>query len=258
MGNTIAIFNQKGGVGKTTTAVNLAAYLGKKDKKTLLVDLDPQGNATSGFGIDKKSLNENIYHSLNGVVKLDDILLESGSKNLKIAPSGIELAGIEIEFSDKKIKWQTLFRDIIAEIKDEYDYIIVDCPPSLGMLSIMGLVGSDYVIIPIQAEFYALEGTSQLLDTISMVRENFNSAIEILGVLICMYDARTRLSTDVLDEVKYAFGEKVFNTRINRNVRLAEAPSYGKSIFDYDNLSKGAWNYRALTKEVMERIEGQL
>lgn len=253
MGKIIGIFNQKGGVGKTTTAINLAAGLGRRNKTVLLVDLDPQGNATSGLGIDKSSLEYNVYDLILGHEDADQVILETNAKNLSLIPSGIELAGLEIELAHSN-DWHYIVRNGLSSISDKFDVIIVDCPPSLGILSIMALIASDYVLIPIQSEFYALEGTGQLLETIEMVRENYNPELEVLGVVMVMHDARTKLSGDVIEEVRRVFGDAVFKTVINRNVRLAEAPSYGMSIFDYDRISKGAWNYRALSKEVIDRM----
>lgn len=253
MGKIISIFNQKGGVGKTTTSINLAAGIGRRKKSVLLVDLDPQGNTTSGLGINKTEIDGSLYDIISEDMSFEDVKLETSAKNVDLIPSGIELAGLEVELSGNP-SWQNILKDIIEDIKDNYDIIILDCPPSLGIITLMSLISSDYVLIPIQSEFYALEGTGQLLETINMVKENYNSNLEILGVVMVMHDARTRLSSDVVEEVKNVFKDMVFKTIINRNVRLAEAPSYGLSIFDYDRLSKGAWNYKSLTKEVLDRI----
>ncbi len=253
MGKIISIFNQKGGVGKTTTAINLSAGVGRKGKKVLLVDLDPQGNTTSGLGIDKNSLDNNIYDVIMGEISIKDIILETSAKNVDIIPSGIELSGIELELAEEK--WQYKLKDMLDIIEETYDFIFVDCPPTLGITSLMGLIASDFVLIPIQAEFYALEGTGQLLSTLNMVRSNYNKDLVVLGVIMTMYDARTRLASDVLNEVKKVFGDLIFNTKISRNVRLAEAPSYGQSIFDYDRISKGSWDYNALSKEFLNRVK---
>lgn len=253
MGKIIGIFNQKGGVGKTTTAINLGAGLGRRNQKVLLVDLDAQGNATSGLGLDKRDLELNVYDIIIEDVDPSEVILDTSAKNLSIIPASIDLAGMEVELANTG-DWQYKLKEKLESIRDEYDIILIDCPPSLGILSLMGLIASDYVLIPIQSEFYALEGTTQLLETIEMVKENFNSNLEVIGVVLVMHDARTRLASDVLDEVTGVFGDLVFKTLINRNVRLAEAPSYGLSIFDYDKISRGAWNYRSLSKEVLERI----
>ena len=253
MGKIISIFNQKGGVGKTTTAINLSAGLGRRKKKILLIDLDPQGNSTSGLGIEKTSLEANIYDVIKGQSINSDLTISSSAQNVDLLPSGIELAGLELELAQRD-DWHFLLKEKLDEIKDSFDLILIDCPPSLGIISLMSLIASDYVLIPIQSEFYALEGTSQLLETIEMVQANYNTSLEILGVVMVMHDGRTRLATDVVDEVKSVFGDLVFKTLISRNVRLAEAPSYGVSIFDYDRISKGAWNYRSLSKEVIDRI----
>lgn len=253
MGKIISIFNQKGGVGKTTTAINLSAGVGRKGSKVLLVDLDPQGNTTSGLGIDKNSLDNNIYDVIMGEISIKDIILETSAKNVDIIPSGIELSGIELELSEEK--WQYKLKDMLDIIEETYDFIFVDCPPTLGITSLMGLIASDFVLIPIQAEFYALEGTGQLLSTLNMVRSNYNKDLVVLGVIMTMYDARTRLASDVLNEVKKVFGDLIFNTKISRNVRLAEAPSYGQSIFDYDRISKGSWDYNALSKEFLNMVK---
>ncbi|NLD18043.1 MAG: ParA family protein, partial [Tissierellia bacterium] len=201
MGKTIGIFNQKGGVGKTTTAINLAAGLGRRNKKVLLIDLDPQGNATSGLGIDKESIELNVYDAIYNDTPMEDIVIETNGKNLWLVPSDIDLAGLEIELAQSN-DWHHLMENALVGIKDSYDIIIIDCPPSLGILSIMSLIASDYVLVPIQSEFYALEGTGQLLETIKMVQENYNPNLEILGVVMVMHDSRTRLSSDVVEEVK--------------------------------------------------------
>ena len=254
MAKTTAIFNQKGGVGKTTTAINLAAGLGRRGDKVLLVDMDSQGNATSGFGIDKQSLNSDIFKILIGEMNIEDSLEDTSAKNVKILPGTIDMAGLEAQLYSTDDDWPYLLKSKLEKVYDDFDHIIIDCPPSLGINSIMSLVASDYVLITIQTEFYALEGTSQFMDTISMVQDNYNEDLSIIGVLLVMYDGRTRLSKDVKEEVESVFGDLVFNTVINRNVRLGESPSYGLSIFDYDNISRGAWNYRSLTREYVGRL----
>ncbi|MDO5028158.1 MAG: AAA family ATPase [Bacillota bacterium] len=254
MGKVIGIFNQKGGVGKTTTSINLSAALGRKKQKVLLVDMDPQGNASSGLGIDKSSLEANVYDLIKGQKSVDEIKIQSSAKDVDLVAGGIDLAGLEIELADT-MDWHNKLRDSLEVVKEDYDFIIIDCPPSLGILSLMGLIACDFVIIPVQSEFYALEGTGQLIETIRMVQENYNPDLELLGVLMVMHDSRTRLATDVFQEIKRVFADKVFKTVVARNVRLAEAPSYGQSIFDYDSLSRGAWNYKALGKEVLTRVK---
>lgn len=253
MGRVIGIFNQKGGVGKTTTSINLSAALGRRKQKILLIDMDPQGNATSGLGINKNDLDLNVYDLIQGKAAIENMTISTSAKNVDLVAGGIDLAGLEIELADKD-DWPQRLSKAIKDIREAYDFIIIDCPPSLGILSLMALIACDYVIIPVQSEFYALEGTSQLLETINMVQNNYNENLEILGVLVVMHDSRTRLATDVFDEINRVFGDKVFKTVIARNVRLAEAPSYGQAIFDYDSLSKGAWNYKALGKEVLNRV----
>lgn len=254
MGKTIAIFNQKGGVGKTTTNVNLSACIAKLDRKILVVDIDPQGNTTSGFGINKKELETSIYDVLIEGEDIEDIILETNIENLDLVPSNVELAGAEIELTDKENR-EMILKEAIDKIKDKYDYIFVDCPPSLGLLTINSLVAVDSVVIPIQCEYYALEGVSQLMDTIKLVKKGLNSKLEVEGVVLSMFDGRTNLSIQVVDEVKRHFRGKVYTTIIPRNVRLAEAPSYGMSIVDYDPKSKGAKAYMELAEEFLDYIE---
>ncbi len=247
MTRSIAVFNQKGGVGKTTTVINLADALANKGHRVLILDLDPQGNATSGLNIEKDR-EEMIYDYLLGdegdfAVQVKD--------NLSIIPSGAGLAGIEIEFA-RRDDWQTVLKDRIADLED-YDYIVMDCPPSLGILSILALTAADGILIPVQCEYYALEGLSQLMESIQLVRGGFNPDLEIEGVLLTMYDGRTNLSMQVVEEVKNYFKDAVFSTVIPRNVRLAEAPSYGMSIMDYDKNSRGAKAYASLADEVEKR-----
>lgn len=247
MTRSIAVFNQKGGVGKTTTVINLADALANKGHRVLILDLDPQGNATSGLNIEKDR-EEMIYDYLLGdegdfAVQVKD--------NLSIIPSGAGLAGIEIEFA-RRDDWQTVLKDRIDELEG-YDYIVMDCPPSLGILSILALTAADGILIPVQCEYYALEGLSQLMESIQLVRGGFNPDLEIEGVLLTMYDGRTNLSMQVVEEVKNYFKDAVFSTVIPRNVRLAEAPSYGMSIMDYDKNSRGAKAYASLADEVEKR-----
>ena len=255
MARTITIFNQKGGVGKTTTVINLAAALGKLDQKILVIDIDPQGNATSGLGVDKLSLNLSTYDALINRVKLEEIILKTSAENVDILPSNVDLAGAEIELIEIDER-ELCLKKSIEPIQDKYDYIFIDCPPSLGLLSINGLAASHSVLIPIQCEYYALEGVSQLMDTIILVKKGLNPDLEIEGVALSMFDGRTNLSIQVVDEVKKYFKGKVYTSIIPRNVRLAEAPSYGLSIIDYDSKSKGAEAYMELAEEFLYLQEG--
>ena len=254
MTHIISIVNQKGGVGKTTPAVNLCAFLGKKRKKVLMIDLDPQGNATSGLGIDKGDLENTIYDVLVNEVPMSEVACQSSAKNVDICPTNINLAGAEVELVSAMSREQIL-KNAIEEIADNYDYIIIDCPPSLGLLTINALTAANGIIVPIQGEYYALEGLTQLIDTINIVKKKLNPKIGILGVVLTMFDRRTQLTRQVKEEVDKYFGEKVFKTFIPRNVRLAEAPSHGLPICEYDENSKGAKAYEALTKEVINRTK---
>lgn len=252
MGYVIALANQKGGVGKTTTSVNLGACLADAGKKVLLIDLDPQGNTTSGLGIDKKDIDESVYDVLINDVDLKKVILHSSHQGLDIVPTTIALSGAEVELTNLMAR-ETRLKDAFGDVKDEYDYILIDCPPSLGLLTINAFTACDSILIPVQSEYYALEGLSQLLNTIKLVRKHFNSALKIEGVLLTMYDKRTNLGQQVNAEVKKYFGDQVYETIIPRNVRLSEAPSHGQAIVDYDKRSTGAKVYQQLAKEVLAR-----
>ena len=252
----ITIANQKGGVGKTTTAINLSASLAVAGKRVLLIDVDPQANATTGLGFSRSEYEFNIYHVLTGRKKLSQVILKTEIPTLFLAPSNIGLVGIEQEFANNDGDFKLILQKKINEVLDRYDYIIIDSPPTLGSITVNALSASDSVIIPIQCEFYALEGLSQLINTINLVKKRLNPAVEIEGILFTMYDNRTNLSNQVVEEVEKFFKDKVFKTFIPRNVRLAEAPSFGMNIFDYDSKSKGAKAYTDLAKEVIGEIDG--
>ncbi|MFH1824619.1 MAG: AAA family ATPase [Candidatus Firestonebacteria bacterium] len=254
MGKIIAITNQKGGVGKTTTAVNLSASIGVMEKKTLLIDMDPQGNATSGFGINPYSVKSSIYDCIIDNKPIQEIILKTEIQYLDIAPSNIDLTGAEIELVPL-IARENRLKNVIVPIKDDYAYIFIDCPPSLGLLTVNTLTAADSVLIPIQCEYYALEGVSKLLNTIELVKKSLNPNLEIEGVVLTMYDSRTTLSQQVSDEIKKYFKEKVYNTIIPRNVRLSEAPSYGKPAILYDIRSTGSEAYLSLAKEVIQNVK---
>lgn len=252
MGKVISIANQKGGVGKTTSAINLAASLAAIEHSTLLIDIDPQSNSTSGLGIESNTVTNSIYEVMVGGISMSDALRETELDYLDLVPSHINLVGAEIEMVDRSERERILFK-AVEEIKDKYDFIIIDCPPSLGLLTINALTSSDSVLIPVQCEYFALEGLGQLLNTIKIVRQHLNPDLEIEGVLLTMYDTRTRLSNQVADEVKRYFDDRVFSSVITRNVRLAEAPSFGKPAILYDATSAGAKNYLSLAKEIIQR-----
>jgi chromosome partitioning protein len=252
MGKIIAIANQKGGVGKTTTGINLAASLAASDYSVLLVDIDPQANTTNGLGIESKELDNSIYEVLVNGVSVQDAIIKTNMLNLDILPSHINLVGAEIEMVNK-INRELVLKKVLGKVKDNYTFIIIDCPPSLGLLTLNALSAADSVLIPVQCEYYALEGLGQLLNTISIVRYRLNQQLTIEGVLLTMFDSRLRLSNQVVEEVRKHFEDKVFNTVISRNVRLSEAPSYGKPVILYDAFSSGAKNYIDLSKEVIER-----
>ena len=250
---TICIFNQKGGVGKTTTNINLCAYLAMEGYKVLTIDIDPQGNTTSGLGLDKSNLELSIYDVLISDTPMKESIVRSDLvQNLFISPSTMELAGAEVELINSENR-ENIIKDKLKEIKDEYDYVFIDCPPSLGVLTINALTCADSVLIPIQCEFYALEGVSQLINTIQLVKKSLNKSLDIEGVVMTMFDYRTNLSNEVLKEVQKYFKDKVYKTTISRNVRLAEAPSFGLPIMLYDEKCKGAEAYVNLTKEFLKR-----
>lgn len=253
MGRVIAIANQKGGVGKTTTATNLAACLAEANKKVLLVDIDPQGNATSGVGIDKEELEKTAYEMFIGECKLSECLTDSIVDNLNVVPSNGNLAGAEIDLIGIESR-EYILKECIAPIKDLYEFIIIDCPPSLNILTVNAMTAADSVIVPIQCEYYALEGLSQLIHTINLIQDRLNPELEIEGVVFTMYDARTNLSLQVVENVKNNLEQNIYKTIIPRNVRLAEAPSHGLPIHMYDSKSAGAEAYRQLAEEVMSYI----
>ncbi len=249
----ICIFNQKGGVGKTTTNINLCAYLAMEGYRVLTIDIDPQGNTTSGLGLDKSNLDLSIYDVLISDTTMKESIVRSDLvQNLYISPSTMELAGAEVELINRSDR-ENIMKNKLKEVESEYDYVFIDCPPSLGVLTINALTCADSVLIPIQCEFYALEGVSQLINTIQLVKKSLNRRLEIEGVVMTMFDYRTNLSNEVLKEVKKYFKDKVYQTTISRNVRLAEAPSFGLPIMLYDEKCKGAEAYVKLTKEFLER-----
>ena len=254
MGKVIAIANQKGGVGKTTTAVNLSACLGKKGKKTLLIDIDPQGNTTSGVGVDPRGVEKSVYDCIINDVPMSEVLVDTGFDNLWVCPANINLAGAELELVTKENR-EYVLKNAISEIKDKFDFIFIDCPPSLGLITLNSFSAADTILVPIQCEYYSLEGLSQLTNTIKMVKKKLNPELELEGVLLTMFDARTNLSIQVVAEVKKFFRDKVYGTIIPRNVRLSEAPSFGQPVIEYDKHSKGAECYNDLAEEVIERNE---
>ena len=254
MGRIIAVSNQKGGVGKTTTSINLAGSLGVLEKKILLIDADPQANATSGIGYDPKKIEYGIYECLTKKSNVENAILKTNNPNLDLLPANIHLVGVEIDLVNSNER-EYKIHNIIQPLKDKYDYIIIDCAPSLGLLTVNALTASDSVIIPIQCEYFALEGLGKLLNTIKIVQQRMNIDLQIEGLLLTMYDTRLRLSNQVVEEVQSHFQDMVFKTIIHRNVRLAESPSFGKTIITHDATSKGAINYLNLANEILKKHE---
>jgi len=252
MGKVIAIANQKGGVGKTTTAINLAASLAAIEHPTLIIDIDPQSNSTSGLGIDSKTVTNSIYEIMIGSAELNESIRQTELDFLDLVPAHINLVGAEIEMIDREER-ERILKKAIADASTRYDFVIIDCPPSLGLLTINALTASDSIVIPVQCEYFALEGLGQLLNTIKIVRQHLNPELDIEGVLLTMYDTRTRLSNQVAEEVKRYFDDRVFKSVIARNVRLAEAPSFGKPALLYDSMSVGAKNYLSLAREIIKK-----
>ena len=256
LGKIIAIANQKGGVGKTTTAVNLAAAMGARGKKTLLVDIDPQGNSSSGVGVDRRRLKQTVYETLIGNAEAKDVILHTGFSNLDLAPSSMDLAGAEIELVDLERR-ESRLKTVLAPIAADYDYIFIDCPPSLGIITTNALSAADTLLVPIQCEYYALEGLSQLMNTVRRIKRQYNARLDMEGVLLTMYDGRLNLTQQVVEEVKKYFPRKVFGTVIPRAVRLSEAPSFGKPIEYFDKSSRGAQAYRDLAEEIVRMNGGK-
>lgn len=256
MGKIISFSNQKGGVGKTTTCVNMAAYLAKAGKKVLLADVDPQGNATTGLGFAKSTLKKSVYHVLIDDEEVKDNVLSTELEGLSLLPANIDLAGAEVELVYKKNRERVL-KNALEKVKNEYDYILIDCPPSLGLITINALAAADSVVIPIQSEYYALEGLSQLMNTVSLVRQHLNKGLKVEGVVLTMYDSRSLISKQIAAEIRKYFTKKLYEIVIPRNVRLAEAPSHGKPIVLHDPKCAGARAYAALTEEFLKKTEGK-
>lgn len=251
----ISITNQKGGVGKTTSAINISYFLAKMGKKVLLLDFDPQGNATSGLGVDKNELEKTVSDVISGDSVLSDVIIQTDYENLKIAPATPDLANVEVELANEKGRF-TKLKQALKTVENDFDYVIIDSPPSLSLLTVNGFIASDFLLLPVQAEFYAMEGLGQLLESMKLVKKGMNPSLALLGVLPTMVDSRTTLSGQVYQEIKKFFPGKVFETPIPRNIRLAEAPSHGVPVGVYDRFSKGSRAYKAVAKEVISRIEG--
>lgn len=252
MARIISIVNQKGGVGKTTTAINLGAYLAELGKFVLIVDLDPQANATSGIGIDYRNLEQGVYEAILGSSRIQDIIQHSAHEGMRIAPATLALAGLNIELVGMERR-EFKLRDALLEIRNDYDFILIDCPPTLGLITLNGLVAGDEILIPVQAEYYALEGLGQLLETVQLVKDRIRPEVDVLGAVITMYDGRNKLSDDVMQELYKYFPNNIFRAVIPRNVRLAEAPSFGRTIAHFDPGSKGAKAYERLAREIIAR-----
>lgn len=252
MAHVICIANQKGGVGKTTTAVNLSASLAAAEKRTLLVDCDPQANATTGLGIDKKTLSRTLYHGLIGQMEIADLLQETAIPSLRVLPSNVELIGFEVEMMDTEGR-ETILKRFLSTLQDQYDYVLLDCPPSLNLLTVNAMTAANAMLIPLQCEFYALEGLSQLLQTVKRIKQSLNPNLDIGGILLTMFDKRTNLSYQVAEDAGRYFKDLVYQTTVPRNIRLSEAPSFGKPILMYDAASVGAQSYMQLANEIISR-----
>lgn len=257
MARIISIVNQKGGVGKTTTALNLGAYLAEKGKFVLMIDLDPQANATSGIGIDHQGLEQGVYEAILGSVSIKEIVQPTAHEGLHVAPATTSLAGLNIELVEMERR-EFALRDALLSVRNDYDFILIDCPPTLGLITLNGIVAGDEILIPVQAEYYALEGLGQLLETVRLVKDRLRPDVDVLGAVITMYDPRTKLSDDVLHELYKYFPNNIFRSVIPRNVRLAEAPSFGRSIVHFDAQSKGARAYERLAQEIIERDKDEV
>ncbi len=253
MAYIIAIANQKGGVGKTTSSINIAAYLGKKKKKVLVVDFDPQGNSSSGFGLNVHQFNKTIYEVLNNELSINEVITSTNEENVSIIPANVNLAGLEVDLLEQENRHEKL-KNVLNQVRGQFDYIIIDCPPNLGILTINALCAADGVIIPLQTEYYALEGITQLMRIVDRVQKVLNPSLELTGVILTMYDQRTNLSKMVVDDVRQHFKDKVFESLIPRNVKLSEAPSYGKSIVQYAPDSPGAIAYEKISEELINKI----